>query len=71
MSGRGRSGGSELTRLVQQIGEILAQGEQSGSQSQASDGGLKARLRSVLLNLLDTVIGNPAVGNPGTRALLR
>jgi hypothetical protein len=49
-----------LTRLVQQIGEIVAQGEDSGSQSQASDGGLRARLRTVLLALLDGIINSNA-----------
>ncbi|KAI3426356.1 hypothetical protein D9Q98_008728 [Chlorella vulgaris] len=50
-----------LTRLVQMIGEIVAQGEDSGSQSQASgDGGLRAKLRTVLLSLLDGIMGDNA-----------
>jgi hypothetical protein len=56
-----------LTRLVQMIGEIVAQGEDSGSQSQASgDGGLRAKLRTVLLSLLDGIMGDNA-GKRGQR----
>ena len=53
-------GKPSLTLLVQQIGEIVAQGEDSGSQSQASDGGLRLRLRTVLLSLLDGIVGDNA-----------
>ncbi len=53
-------GKPSLTRLVQQIGEIVAQGDDSGSQSQASDGGLRLRLRTVLLSLLDGFVGENA-----------
>lgn len=45
----------DLKLLVAQIGEIYAQGEDSGSQSQASDADLRSRLRTVLLAVLDTI----------------
>lgn len=59
-SGRA-SGRHSLHLLVQQIGEIVAQGEDSGSQQQSqSDGGLRVRLRTVLLALLDGIMGDSA-----------
>lgn len=42
-----------LTQLLSQIGELVAGGEDSGSQ--ASDGSVPVRLRSVVLALLDQV----------------
>lgn len=61
-SGRasGPSGRHSLHLLVQQIGEIVAQGEDSGSQQSQSDGGLRVRLRTVLLALLDGIMGDSA-----------
>lgn len=58
-SGRA-SGRHSLHLLVQQIGEIVAQGEDSGSQQSQSDGGLRVRLRTVLLALLDGIMGDSA-----------
>lgn len=76
-SGRPASGGAaqpgrpsggpargSLTKLVQQITEIVAQGEDSGSQSQASDGGLRLRLRTVLLSLLDGIMSDASGARP-------
>ena len=60
LSTHSKMGRPSLTRLVQQIGEIVAQGDDSGSQSQTSDGGLRVRLRTVLLSLLDGVVGDSA-----------
>lgn len=57
---RSGSGRPALTKLVQQIADIVAQGEDSGSQSQASDGGLRLRLRTVLLSLLDGIMSDTA-----------
>jgi hypothetical protein len=45
------SGRNNLTHLVQQIGDILAQGEDSGTPSQHTE--LRTKLRSALLRLLD------------------
>jgi len=45
------SGRNSLTHLVQQIGDILAQGEDSGTPSQHTE--LRTKLRSALLRLLD------------------
>lgn len=59
---RPSSGRPHLTKLVAAIAEIVAQGEDSGSQSQASDGGLRIRLRSVLLALLDGIVGDDSAG---------
>ena len=49
-------GGTTLTRLVRQIAEIVAAGEDSGSQH--SDGTVPQRLRSVVLTLLDQVVSS-------------
>lgn len=50
-----------LTKLVAQIGEIIGQSgddSHSGTTQSQSDGGLRARLRTVLLSLLDGIMGN-------------
>lgn len=60
--GRPSGGRASLTKLVQQIAEIVAQGEDSGSQSQTSDAGLRVRLRTVLLSLLDGIVGDDSSG---------
>jgi hypothetical protein len=54
-------GGTTLTRLVRQIAEIVAAGEDSGSQQ--SDGTVPQRLRSVVLTLLDQVVSS-STGEP-------
>ncbi|KAL4421833.1 hypothetical protein ABPG77_001622 [Micractinium sp. CCAP 211/92] len=49
-----------LTKLVAQIGEIIGQSSEdshSGATQSQSDGGLRMRLRTVLLSLLDGIMG--------------
>jgi hypothetical protein len=65
--GSARPPGSGLPALVQQIGAIIAQGEDSGSQSQAGE--VRARLRAVLLRLLDVAVAAPAGAAAGGREL--
>ena len=45
-----------LAQLLQQIADLVTSGEDSGSQ--ASDGSVPVRLRSVVLALLDQVAAN-------------
>lgn len=60
-----------LTKLVAQIGDIIAQqGDESSSgatQSQ-SDSSLRVRLRTVLLSLLDGIMGDTAGKQEGNIA---
>lgn len=50
-----------VLQLVQQIGEIIAQGEDSGTPSQHTE--VRSRLRSVLLQLLDVGVTSPTAGS--------
>lgn len=57
-----------LTKLVAQIGEIIGQsGEDShsGTTQSQSDGGLRTRLRTVLLSLLDGIMGDGGASGKG------
>lgn len=58
-----------LGRLVQQIAAIIAQGEDSGSQSQHTE--VRSKLREVLIRLLDAGSASPASGRRELRAGLR
>ncbi|GAB4817356.1 hypothetical protein N2152v2_004402 [Parachlorella kessleri] len=51
-----------LAQLLQQIADLVTSGEDSGSQ--ASDGSVPVRLRSVVLALLDQVAANTSVVRP-------
>ena len=66
-----RSGGGKapLAELVQQIGAIIAQGEDSGSQSQHTE--VRSKLRAVLLKLLDSGAASPTAGTRELGAVLR
>ena len=66
MSGSSGGRGPTLTKLVQQIADIVAAGDDSSaSQSQGSDAGLRTRLRSVLLTLLEQVVEQQGEGRGG------
>ena len=47
-----------LAQLLQQIADLVMAGEDSGSQ--ASDGSVPVRLRTVVLSLLDQMVANAA-----------
>jgi len=58
-----------VLNLVQQIGQIIAQGEDSGTPSQHTE--VRARLRSVLLQLLDVGVSSPSAGSRELGAVIQ
>lgn len=62
MSGATRALQPNLAGLLQQIADLVSAGEDSGSQ--ASDGSVPIRLRTVVLSLLDQVAANATGESP-------
>ena len=75
MQGAGTSAGgpdigrAQLAQLVQQIGDILAQGEDSGTPSQHTE--FRTKLRSVLLLLLDLGVASTSASSRELAAVLQ
>lgn len=62
-------GRAQLAQLVQQIGDILAQGEDSGTPSQHTE--FRTKLRSVLLRLLDLGVSSTSATSRELAAVLQ